>query len=65
MQANVDFSSDIVNGVIKSMVFGVACNWIALYEGYDAIPTAEGVSRATTKTVVRSALLVNILCRVC
>ena len=58
MQASVDFNEDIVNGVIKSMVFGVACNWIALYEGYDAIPTAEGVSRATTKTVVRSALAV-------
>ena len=58
MQASVDFNEDIVNGVIKSVVFGVACNWIALYEGYDAIPTAEGVSRATTKTVVRSALAV-------
>lgn len=58
MQASVDFDADIVNGVIKSVVFGVACNWIALYEGYDAIPTAEGVSRATTKTVVRSALAV-------
>lgn len=58
MQANVDFSSDIVNGVIKSIVFGIACNWIALYEGYDATPTAEGISRATTKTVVRSALAV-------
>ena len=58
MQANVDFSGDIVNGVIKSIVFGIACNWIALYEGYDAVPTAEGVSRATTKTVVRSALAV-------
>lgn len=58
MQANVDFSGDIVNGVIKSFVFGIAVNWIALYEGYDAIPTAEGVSRATTKTVVRSALAV-------
>ncbi len=58
MQANVDFSGDIVNGVIKSVVFGIACNWIALYQGYDAIPTAEGVSRATTKTVVHSALAV-------
>lgn len=58
MQANVDFSGDIVNGVVKSIVFGIACNWIALYEGYDAVPTAEGVSRATTRTVVRSALAV-------
>lgn len=61
MQANVDFSGDIVNGIIKSVVFGIACNWIALYEGYDAIPTAEGVSRATTKTVVRSALAILAL----
>ena len=58
MQSTVDFNRDIVNGIIKSVVFGVACNWIALYEGYDAIPTAEGVSRATTKTVVHSALAV-------
>ena len=58
MQSNVDFNTDIVNGVIKSMVFGVACNWIALAEGYDALPTAEGISRATTKTVVHSALAV-------
>ena len=61
MQANVDFSSDIVNGVIKSLVFGIACNLIALYEGYDSVPTAEGISRATTKTVVRSALAVLAL----
>ncbi|MEM8844103.1 MAG: lipid asymmetry maintenance ABC transporter permease subunit MlaE [Pseudomonadota bacterium] len=58
MQANVDFNSDIVNGVIKSVVFGIACNWIALHQGYDAVPTAEGISRATTKTVVHSALAV-------
>lgn len=58
MQSTVDFNRDIVNGIIKSIVFGVACNWIALYEGYAAVPTAEGVSRATTKTVVRSALAV-------
>ena len=58
MQANVDFREDIVNGVIKSMVFGVACTIIALFEGYDAPPTAEGVSRATTRTVVNSSLAV-------
>lgn len=61
MQSNVDFSGDIINGVIKSFVFGIACNWIALYQGYDAIPTAEGVSRATTRTVVRSAVAVLAL----
>lgn len=58
MQANVDFREDIVNGVIKSVVFGVACTMIALFEGFDAPPTAEGVSRATTRTVVSSSLAV-------
>jgi phospholipid/cholesterol/gamma-HCH transport system permease protein len=58
MQANVDWHDDIVNGVIKSVVFGVACTMIALFEGYDAPPTAEGVSRATTRTVVISSLVV-------
>jgi phospholipid/cholesterol/gamma-HCH transport system permease protein len=61
MQANVDFHEDIVNGVIKSIVFGVACTIIALFEGFDAPPTAEGVSRATTRTVVNSSLAVLAL----
>jgi len=55
MQANIDFQDDIVNGFIKSLVFGFVVTWIALFEGYDAVPTAEGVSRATTRTVVNSA----------
>jgi phospholipid/cholesterol/gamma-HCH transport system permease protein len=55
MQAKIDFYDDIVNGVIKSLVFGFVTSWIALFEGYDAIPTSEGVSRATTRTVVNSA----------
>src|SRR6266853_2059549 len=50
MQAAVDFREDVLNGVIKSLVFGVAVAWIAVYEGYDAPPTAEGVSGATTRT---------------
>jgi phospholipid/cholesterol/gamma-HCH transport system permease protein len=58
MQANVDWQDDIVNGIIKSVVFGVACTMIALFEGYDAPPTAEGVSHATTRTVVTSSLAV-------
>ena len=58
MQASVDFREDILNGVIKSVVFGVACTMIALFEGFDAPPTAEGVSRATTRTVVNSSLAV-------
>lgn len=58
MQDAVDFRLDIVNGVIKSLVFAVAVIGIAVYEGYSAMPTAEGVSRATTSTVVTSALVV-------
>lgn len=58
MQATIDLREDILNGVIKSLVFGVSCTWIALYQGYDAIPTSAGVSRATTRTVVHSALAV-------
>jgi len=58
MQANVDIHIDIVNGIIKSFVFGIACTMIALFEGFDAPPTAEGVSRATTRTVVTSSLVV-------
>jgi phospholipid/cholesterol/gamma-HCH transport system permease protein len=58
MQAAVDFRQDIVNGVIKSFVFGLAISWIAVFEGFDAEPTAEGVSGATTRTVVISSLSV-------
>ena len=61
MQSAVDFREDIVNGVIKSFVFGVAVTWIALFEGYDAPPTAEGVSGATTRTVVTSSLAILFL----
>ena len=56
MQAAVDVRQDILNGVIKSVVFGIAVTWIAVFEGYDAPPTAEGVSRATTRTVVTASL---------
>jgi phospholipid/cholesterol/gamma-HCH transport system permease protein len=58
MQAAVDFRRDIVNGVIKSVVFGVIVSLIAVFEGYDAQPTAEGVSTATTRTVVGSSLAI-------
>jgi phospholipid/cholesterol/gamma-HCH transport system permease protein len=58
MQAAVDFRQDIMNGVIKSFVFGILVSWIAVFEGYDADPTAEGVSRATTRTVVTSSLAI-------
>ena len=58
MQSAVDFRYDILNGVIKSIAFGIAVSIIATFEGFDADPTAEGVSRATTRTVVTSALTV-------
>lgn len=58
MQNAVDFREDIVNGVVKSFVFGVAVTAIAVFEGYDAPPTAEGVSHATTRTVVTSSLAI-------
>ncbi|NNJ95036.1 MAG: lipid asymmetry maintenance ABC transporter permease subunit MlaE [Halobacteria archaeon] len=58
MQDKVDLYDDIYNGVIKSIVFGFVVGWIALFEGSDTLPTAEGVSRATTQTVVHSALVV-------
>jgi len=61
MQAAVDVREDIVNGVIKSFVFGIAVSWIAVFEGYDAPPTAEGVSGATTRTVVTSSLAILAL----
>jgi phospholipid/cholesterol/gamma-HCH transport system permease protein len=58
MRAGVDIYDDILNGVIKSIVFGVVVTLMALFEGYDATPTAAGVSRATTRTVVASSLAV-------
>lgn len=57
-QANVSFTADVYNGILKSVVFGFVATWIALFEGYDAAPTTEGVSRATTRTVVHTSLAV-------
>jgi len=61
MHAAVDFRYDVLNGFVKSVVFGVAISIIATFEGFDADPTAEGVARATTRTVVTSALAVLLL----
>ena len=58
MQASVNFRIDIVNGIIKGFVFGIVITWIAVYQGYYAIPTAAGIGRATTKTVVYGSLVV-------
>src|ERR1051325_641070 len=56
MQETVDFREDIFNGIVKSIVFGMVVAWIAVFEGYAAPPTAEGLSAATTRTVVISSL---------
>jgi phospholipid/cholesterol/gamma-HCH transport system permease protein len=58
MQAIVDFREDVLNGVIKAFAFGVVVTWIAVFEGFDAEPTPEGISTATTRTVVYSSLAV-------
>lgn len=60
VQSNVELR-DIAEQLVKSLVFGLACSLIAVYEGYHAEPTAEGVSLATTRTVVSSAVLTLVL----
>jgi len=61
MQATVDFREDVLNGIIKSVVFAVAVILIAVFEGYNSPPTAEGVSSATTRAVVTSSLAILAL----
>lgn len=58
MQTSVDFRIDILSGIIKAVVFGLVTTWIAVYQGFAATPTAEGVGHATTKTVVYASLAV-------
>lgn len=58
MQSSVDFRVDVVNGIIKSIVFGVVVTWIAVFQGFDAAPTSAGIANATTRTVVYSSLVV-------
>ena len=58
MQASVDFRTDVVNGIIKGVLFGVVVTWVAVYQGYYTVPTAAGISRATTKSVVYGSLAV-------
>lgn len=57
MQAAVEFRGDVLNGIIKSIVFGFVITWVAVYQGYFSEPNSAGISRATTKTVVYSSLL--------
>lgn len=58
MQASVSFRSDIINGVIKSIVFGFVVTWISVYQGYHCEPTSHGIAIATTKTVVYASLAI-------
>lgn len=58
MQNAVDFREDVLNGLIKALVFGVVVTWVAVFQGYDCVPTSEGISQATTRTVVYSSLAV-------
>lgn len=58
MQSAVSFHADIVNGILKSVVFAVAVTWIAVFQGYFAVPTSAGIASATTRSVVYAALVV-------
>ncbi|HET8731119.1 MAG TPA: lipid asymmetry maintenance ABC transporter permease subunit MlaE [Moraxellaceae bacterium] len=58
MQNSLHFHEDVVNGIIKSVVFGMAVTWIAVFQGWDCEPTSEGISRSTTRTVVYGSLAV-------
>ncbi len=58
MQASVSFRSDIVNGIIKSIVFGFVVTWISVYQGFYCEPTSHGIAIATTRTVVYSSLMI-------
>jgi phospholipid/cholesterol/gamma-HCH transport system permease protein len=58
MQSSVDFNEDVVKGIYKSVVFGLVMTWIALYQGFYAVPTSAGISNATTRTVVYASLAV-------
>jgi len=60
-QNKVDLYLDIYNGIIKSAVFGFVVAWIAVFEGYDCVPTSEGLGQATTRTVVYSSLAILFL----
>lgn len=58
MQSSVDFVNDVMNGFIKSIVFGFVVTWIAVYQGFSCVPTSEGIAKATTRTVVYSSLAI-------
>jgi len=58
MQSAVEFQADVVNGIIKSIVFGTVVTWIAVFQGIGCPPTSEGIGRSTTRTVVYSSLAI-------
>ena len=58
MQSSVEFRADILNGIIKSVVFGFVVTWIAVYQGFTCLPTSEGIAKATTRTVVYGSLAI-------
>ena len=58
MQASVNFYDDVCNGIIKSVVFAIVVTWVAVYQGYDLVPTSAGIALATTKTVVYASLAI-------
>ena len=58
MQSSVQFGHDVVNGIIKSVVFALICTWVAVYQGYACDPTPEGIATSMTRTVVYSSLCV-------
>jgi len=61
MQQSVNFNTDIINGLIKAVVFAVVVTWIAVYQGYECVPTSEGIGKATTRTVVLGSLSILAL----
>jgi phospholipid/cholesterol/gamma-HCH transport system permease protein len=61
IQSQVDLYDDVMSGIVKGIVFGGVASFLAVFEGYNSIPTAEGVSRATTRTVVLTAITVLVL----
>lgn len=61
MQSSVDFRVDVISGVIKSIVFGAVVTWIAVFQGFNTVPTAEGIGRATIRTVVISSVVILAL----
>ncbi|EKD70487.1 MAG: hypothetical protein ACD_46C00522G0002 [uncultured bacterium] len=58
MQSSVEFHADVVNGLLKSLVFGVAVTWIAVFQGYSSVPTSAGIASSTTRSVVYASLAV-------